>query len=189
MITKLKQFGFFTYGKTIPGLTIDGKPAPYAVVNEREVRAVAGLMLLMALFSFFHGFYLQNFLYLKITVVVFFIEFFIKVVIGTKFSIFGAIARIFVRNQKPDYVGAIQKRFAWALGLLMSTIMIILLLVLDVRGPINLAMCAICITLMFLESSFGICVGCKIYAFLLKHNIIPTPEHKPVCPGNVCSID
>jgi len=53
MITKLKRFGFFIYGKTIPGLTIDGKPAPYAVVNEREVRAGAGLMLLMALFHSF----------------------------------------------------------------------------------------------------------------------------------------
>jgi len=189
MIQYLKKHGFFTYGTTIPGLTIDGKPAPYSVVNEREVRAAAGLMLLLALFSFFHGFYLSDFSYLKITVVIFFIEFFIKVVVGTKFSIFGAIDRVFIKNQRPDYVGAIQKRFAWALGLLMSATMIILLLVLDVRGPINLAMCSICITLMFLESSFGICVGCKIYAFLLKHNIIATPEHKPVCPGNACSID
>jgi hypothetical protein len=30
-----------------------------------------------------------------------------------------------VKKQKPDYVGAIQKRFAWLIGLLMATAMLI----------------------------------------------------------------
>ena len=181
--------GLFVFGTVIPGLTIHGKPAPYPVVNEREVRAVAGMMFVMAFFSFFNALYLQNLSYLKITVVFFFIEFFLKTLIGTRFSILRPIARLFVGNQTPEYVGAIQKRFAWSLGLAMSSLMIILLFVFKTSGTPNLIMCSICMTLMFLESSFGICVGCKIYGFLVSKNIIKAPEHRPACPGNVCSID
>jgi hypothetical protein len=186
--TTLRQ-SLFKFGETIPGLVIHGKPAPYPVLNEREVRAGAGVMLVMAMFSFFHAFYLQDFLYLKVTVSFFFLEFFLKTVVGTRFSIVRQLVRPLVRNQAPEYVGAVQKRFAWGLGLAMSTAMLVMLFGFGTRGLPNLIMCGICMTLMFLETSFGICVGCKIYGFLLRRGWIAAPEHRPACPGNVCSIE
>jgi len=189
MLQKLKKYGFFTYGKTIPGLMIHGTPAPYPVLNERAIRAGAGMMFVIGLFSFFHAFYLQDFRFLQYAVLIFFFDFLMKVVVGTKFSPISIIANWIVRKQTPEYVGAIQKRFAWAIGLALSSTMVLLLFVFDVRGPVNLSICSLCLSFMYLETSFGICVGCKIYGFLLSHGLIKQPEYKPACPGNVCAVE
>jgi hypothetical protein len=188
MRERLKQYGFFVYGKEIPGLHIHGKPAPYPVLNERAIRAGAGIVFVLGFFSFFQALYLGNFLYLKLLVPVLFIDFLMKTIIGVRFSPVSAIANLVVRNQTPEWVGAIQKRFAWSIGLLLSGTMLLLLHVFEVRGWPNLTVCSVCLTFMFMESAFGICVGCKIYNWLLKKGLIKTPEHKPACPGNVCSI-
>lgn len=189
IISFLQNYGFFRYGKIIPGLTIHGKPAPYPVLNERAIRAGAGITLLLATLAFTQAFYLGNYVPLQIVVTLFFIDFFTKVILGTKFSPISNLANFVVANQKPEYVGAIQKRFAWAIGLMLSSTMIMLLFVLDIRGPINLSICTLCLTLMFLETSFGICVGCKIYNFLLARGVLSVPKYKPACPGNVCAIE
>ena len=188
MYATLKRYGFFTYGQVIPGLTIDGEPAPYPVLNERAVRAGAGIMLALGATAFALAFFQQNFLPLKIVVVFFFVDFLTKVVIGTRFSPVSNIAHLIVADQRPEYVGAIQKRFAWSIGLLMSLTMILLLFVFDVRGNINLAVCSFCLLVMWLETSFGICVGCKMYYGLIKAKLIKAPEYRPACPGGVCSL-
>jgi hypothetical protein len=189
MMKKLKQLGFFSYGEVIPGLKLYGKPAPYPVLNERSVRAGAGIMFVLGLFAFFQAFFLREFTYINIIVVIFFIDFFIKVVLGSKFSPITIIGDFLVRGQEPEYVGAIQKRFAWTIGLVLSVIMMTLIFGFSVMGPFNLVICILCLVFMFLESVVGVCVGCKIYNYLLAAKIIPQPEYKPVCPGNVCSID
>ncbi|MBY0310398.1 DUF4395 domain-containing protein [Patescibacteria group bacterium] len=189
VIEHMKRVGFFTYGTTIDGLVIHGKPAPYPVLNERAIRAGAGIMFVMAAFAFSQAWYLADYLPLKLVVVIFFVEFIMKVIVGTRFAPIGSIAAFMVRGQAPEYVGAVQKRFAWSLGLVLASAMILLLFAFDVRGPVNLAVCSICLTFMFLESSFGICVGCKIYNALLAWGLIATPLYKPVCPGNVCAIE
>ncbi len=188
-MNNLKKIGFFIYGKIIPGLMIYGKPAPYPVLNERSVRAGAGVMFAMAFFSVFQGFYLADYTYLKITVTLFFIDFLMKVIIGVRFSPFAFIGDLLVRGQEPEYVGAVQKRFAWSIGLLMSSVMMLLLYVFDFSKMYNLVICTLCLTFMFLESSVGFCVGCKLYGIFLKFGFIKTPEYKPVCPGNVCAIE
>lgn len=188
MIQKLHQYGFFKYGEVIPGLQIHGMPAPYPVLNERAIRATAGIMLALAFFGFSNAFFDKNLLPLKIVVVLFFIDFFTKVILGTKFSVLGKMGAFIVRNQEPEYVGAIQKRFAWSIGLLLSSIMILLLFVFQVTGPINLAICSICLTVMWFETSFGICIGCKLYYGLIKLGVLKAPQIRPACPGGVCSI-
>mgnify|MGYP000935186690 CR=1 FL=1 len=185
----LKKFTFGQIGSVIPGLTINGVPAPYPVINERAVRAGAGITFALAFFSFFHAFYLQDFSYLKILVVVLFIDFFSKVILGTRFSPFSRLAAWIVRAQKPEYVGSVQKRFAWSIGLAMSSTMLLLLFVFEVSGLPNLILCGVCLTFMFAESAFGICVGCKLYQWLLRAGIIDAPEYRPACPGNVCAIE
>lgn len=189
MLQTLRQYGFFTYGKLIPGLMLYGKPAPYPVLNERAIRAGAGIMFALGMFAFFHAFYLGNFFYIQILVSFFFFDFLMKVVVGIRFSPISQLAGWIVRKQAPEYVGAVQKRFAWSIGLTLATTMMLLLFVFDVRGYINLAVCGICLTFMFMESAFGICVGCKIYNGLLAAGIIKMPEHKPACAGNVCAIE
>lgn len=176
-------------GEIIPGLLIHGKPAPYPVVNERAIRAGAGITLVLGLFAFFHAFYLGDFLYLKLLLPVLFLDFLIKVTLGVRFSPLSRLASFIVRGQSKEYVGAIQKRFAWSIGLALSGTMILLIFVFGVTGAPNLIICGLCLTFMFFESAFGICVGCMIYSFLLKKNILTAPEYKPACPGNVCAIE
>lgn len=189
MIEQLKKRGFFVYGKVIPGLVIHGKAAPYPVLNERAIRAGAGMMFVIGFFSFMQAFYLQDYRFLQIAVSIFFFDFLMKVVVGTKYSPVSNIANWIVRKQTPDYVGAIQKRFAWAIGLALSGTMVALIFIFDIRGPVNLSICSLCLTFMFLETSFGICVGCKIYNFLLDKGVLAQPEYKPACPGNVCFVE
>jgi len=187
-LTDFKKLGFFTYGTIIPGLVIHGTPAPYPVLNERAIRAGAGIMFALGFFAFFQAFYLRDFTYIQVFVVLFFIDFFIKVVVGTKFSPVSYLANLIVRHQTPEYVGAVQKRFAWSIGLLLAGTMMILLFGFGIAGLPNLVICGICLIFMFMESAFGICVGCKMYNGLIGLGIIPAPEFKPACPGNVCAV-
>tara|TARA_B100001939_G_C16828734_1_gene567649 strand:+ start:197 stop:769 length:573 start_codon:yes stop_codon:yes gene_type:complete len=185
----LKSLGFLQYGKIIPGLMIHGQPAPYPVLNERAIRAGAGIMFVLGFFAFFQAFYLREFIFIQTFVLIFFFDFFMKVIVGTRFSPVSALANAIVSQQQPEYVGAIQKRFAWSIGLVLSSTMIVMLFVFGIQGLPNLIVCGICLTFMFMETAFGICVGCKIYNFLLDRGVIPQPEVKPACPGNVCAID
>jgi hypothetical protein len=189
MLEKLKSFGLFQYGKVIPGLMIHGKSAPYPVLNERAIRAGAGIMFVLGMFAFFQAFYLREFIFIQVFVFIFFVDFFMKVIIGTKFSPISQLANLIVSNQSPEYVGAVQKRFAWSIGLVLASTMIIMLFVFGIQGLPNLIVCGVCLTFMFLETSFGICVGCKIYNYLMSAGVIATPEYKPACPGNVCAIE
>jgi hypothetical protein len=188
MYKKLKSFGLFQFGTTIPNLTIHGEPAPYPVVNDRAVRAGAGIMLVLGATAFAFAFFEQNFTPLKAVVVLFFLDFLAKVVIGTRFSLIAQLGEYIVHKQTPEYVGAVQKRFAWSIGLLMSFSMILLLFIFDVRGVVNLTICAICLLVMWMETSFGICMGCKLYYGLIKAKVLKAPEVRPACPGGVCSL-
>jgi hypothetical protein len=109
LLQTLQSKGFFTYGKILPGLTIYGKPAPYPVLNERAVRAGAGIMFVMGFFSFMQALYSGVYEYLAFTVLFFFIDFVMKVIIGTRFSPISVVANWVVRKQTPEYIGAIQK--------------------------------------------------------------------------------
>jgi hypothetical protein len=86
-----------------------------------------------------------------------------------------------VNNQTAEYVGAPQKRFAWGIGLALATLMMYAVVLNDVRGPINMITCLICLMLLFFEAAFGICVGCKLFNLFNK-------EKAQLCPGNVCEI-
>lgn len=175
-------------GQIIPGLEIHGSPAPYGVINERAIRATAGIMLIVGMITFFIVFSTKNFSLLLPTVIVFWIQFFITVFFWPKYAPFSVLGRLLVSKQKPDYVWAVQKRFAWALGLLMASTMLFVTMVLWISGVLPMAICMTCLSLMWFESAAGICVWCKIYIFLLKKELIQTPIHRPACPGGACSI-
>lgn len=175
-------------GKIIPGLEIHGKPAPYPVLNERAIRATAWLMMLIGFITFVIVFTTKNYAYLYPTVVAFWLQFFITVVHWTKYAPFSAIGRFLVYKQKPEYVWAIQKRFARSIGLTMATAMLIVTAWFGIKWIAPFAICFTCLLFMWMESTLGICVGCKIYNWLIKIWWIKDPEHKPACPWWVCHI-
>ena len=165
---------FLQFGEDHPDYSV-------RVLNEREARGAAGIMFLFAMIAFMTAWFKGDFTPTKLTIVAFFIDFFIRVLINPRFSPTLIMARWMVNNQTAEYVGAPQKRFAWSIGLVLATFMIFLVVINDVRGPINMITCLVCLILLFFESAFGICVGCKMY------NLFNT-EKAQLCPGNVCEI-
>lgn len=176
------------FGVKIEGLKINGKPAPYPVFNEREIRAGAGLMFVVGFATMMYTVLTRDFGPIYWIIPFFFIDFAIKVFQGPGWSPFGYVGKILVSNQRPEWVGAVQKRFAWMIGLIMAFLMIFIVLVFEIRGLLPLSLCGICLTFMWMESSLGLCVGCKIYAWLLKFGIIPESDVRPACAGGVCEI-
>lgn len=53
LLSNLQKYGIGVAGATIPNLMIHGKPAPYPVVNERAVRAGAGMLFALGFFFIF----------------------------------------------------------------------------------------------------------------------------------------
>jgi len=164
----------FYFGEKVPGYDV-------RVLNEREVRAGAGILFFFALISFMNAWLTGNFNPTKLFVVAFLIDFTIRIFINPKYSPSLILGRIAVANQKVEYAGAPQKRFAWAMGFVLALAMFFLAVINDVRGPVNLLICIICLSFLFFESVFGICVGCKAYNMFHK-------DKAKLCPGGVCEI-
>ncbi|MBD3789647.1 MAG: DUF4395 domain-containing protein [Campylobacterales bacterium] len=165
---------YIYFGEEVKGYEIP-------VINEREARAAAGLLFLFALPSFMYSYLFHDFRFTKIFVTFFMIDFFIRILINPKYAPSIIAGRFFVSAQKPEYIGAAQKRWAWSIGLALAVIMFLLIVVFSIMTPIKIVICITCLILLFSESVFGICLGCKLYTFLSHNN----PRY---CPGDVCEI-
>jgi hypothetical protein len=159
------------FGEVVEGYAV-------RVFNEREVRASAGILFFFAIISFMNAWLVGDFELTRLFVVAFLIEFFVRIFINPRFAPSMIIARFFVRNQKPEYVSAAPKKWAWSLGLVLAITMFYLVVMHDIKGPINIFTCISCLTLLFFESAFGICLGCKIYSLFNRDN----------CPDGNCEI-
>ena len=115
------------------------------------------------------------------TLLVFFAFDFTMRVLQPRYAPSLLFGRFFVQNQTPEYVGAEQKRFAWALGFILAWPMFYYLVIAFEPNPIKALVCLICMILLFLESAFSICLGCKIFNFFKK-------EKATNCPGGVCEM-
>lgn len=153
---------------------------PVRVVNERAVRAAAGLLFFPAVVSFMHSFLLGNFQHTRLFIIVFLIDMTLRV-LNPRWSPSMILGGWIVRHQTPEWVGAPQKRFAWGLGLLLGLAMLWLMVFNRYMGPLNMLICATCLTLMFFETAFGICLGCKLYNLFNQ-------EKAQLCPGGVCEV-
>ncbi len=151
------------------------------VLNEREVRAGAGIMFVIALIAFMNAWFAGDFAPTKLVIVGFLLDFAIRVLINPRYSPSLVIGRFAVRNQTPELVGAPQKRFAWAIGLVLASAMLYLVVIENIRGPINLAICLFCLVLLFFESAFGICIGCRVHDLFAR-------EKARHCPGDSCEV-
>lgn len=152
------------------------------VLNEREVRAGAGILFAFALVSFMHSWLLGDFAWTRVFVIAFLMDFSIRVLVHPRYAPSLIIGRLAVRRQRPEWVGAPQKRFAWIVGWLLAAAMVWLIVLHDVIGPLNLLICATCLTLLFFESALGICLACRLYDAVFA-------KRARYCPGDACALD
>ncbi|MEY4736565.1 MAG: hypothetical protein RL302_884 [Pseudomonadota bacterium] len=151
------------------------------VLNERAVRASAGILFFLAVICFMNAWLTGNFQPTRVFVVSFLIEFTIRIFINPRFAPIMILGEWAVRKQQPEWTGAPQKRFAWAIGFVLAATMFYLVVLNNVIGPINLIVCSLCLILLFFETAFGICIGCNIYNMFNK-------EKAQLCPGGVCEM-
>lgn len=151
------------------------------VLNEREIRAAAGILFLATFLSLMFIVFKNDFLPIKYVITLFFVDFAIRVFVNPRFSPMLIIGRMIVGRQTPEYVGARQKRFAWIIGLVLSATMFVLMVVVNSYSPISGIICLICLIFLFFESAFGICLGCKFYPMFFKRKV-------QYCPGEVCDV-
>ncbi len=171
----------FNFGERVEGYEVK-------VLNERELRAGAGILFLVALLSFVNCIVMKNIMIMQTFVWIFLTEFVIRVLINPKYAPSLLLGRFMVNGQRPEYVGAKQKRFAWSIGLLLAIFFFFLTTVFPSATPIGEdslhnaligLSCMICLVLLYFESVFGICIGCKLYTLLNK-------KEAQYCPGNTC---
>ncbi len=161
------------FGETVEGYTIP-------VLNEREIRAAAGMLFFIMLLSIQNAMR-GNFTMLKFAVIGFLLDMMIRVFINPRYAPTLILGRLFVRNQTPEYVGARQKKFAWQIGIGLAVVMFVLIDILNTVSPISGLICFVCLIFLFFESVFGICLGCKVYPIFFKDKV-------QYCPGEVCDI-
>jgi hypothetical protein len=164
----------FQFGEARPEYSV-------RVLNERAVRAGAGIVFFFAIVSFMNAFLLGNYQPTRIFVVCFLLDFGLRIFVNPRFAPSLILGQWMVRKQQPEYVGAPQKRFAWAIGFVLALLMLYLLVLNQVIGPINMLVCSTCLILLFFETAFGICIGCSLYNLLNK-------EKAQLCPGGACEL-
>jgi hypothetical protein len=121
----------------------------------------------------------QDFTLVKYVIIIFLADFIIRVFVSPRFSSMLIIGRLIVSRQVPEYVGAPQKKFAWKIGLALSSLMFLLLVVLNSYSTITFVSCVLCLLFLFFESAFGICLGCWLYNMLYKNEA-------SICAGGTC---
>ena len=177
------------YGEKVPGYETN-------VIDEREARAAAGILFALGMMVLFVGIGYGHTIVARVYLAYLFTDFTIRL-ITPKYSPSLLLGKFAVRNQKPEYVGGMQKRFAWMLGWFISLPMMYWFVgypVITFSPEFSIGfqfnwditfykvmVCVLCATLMFLEAAFSVCVGCIIYKYITRRD----PTH---CPGGVCEV-
>ena len=160
-------------------------------INERALRARAGLLFLVPIILLFirldHGnhdeiivnaisgishvrVYSHTFAYSLIFFVMY--EMITPMFVNTAhFSITCALGSFFTRKQIPIYQVMRPKVFAWSIGLILAVLCQISLYF-TVMQSIAFYFLATCLLFMWLETACGICAGCYVYYLLARMGII-----------------
>jgi len=137
------------------------------VVDDVTVRLVAAVVLVLAIAAL--GLH-QWWIYAVLAV-----DFTLRVTFGPKASPAAqAVQRVVrprVRAAKAPTAGP-PKRFAAGIGAVLTTAAAVLW-ALGVAAPLVVAIGAVMVVFPALESIFGICVGCKAFAVLMKLGVVP----------------
>jgi hypothetical protein len=169
-----------TFGQRIPGLIVNGTELQAPVFNEHEVRAAAGITMVVGAVAFSFAYFQHQYIPLQAVASFFLLEFLIRVMLGIRYSPVGLAARLLMRSQPPQWVSAKPKRFAWTIGMVIALAMTVITNS-GIRGYLPRTMCLICLTLMWLESALGLCLGCKIHALAVKRGWTRIEASGEVC--------
>lgn len=162
------------FGETVEGFNIP-------VLNEREIRASAGILFVFMLIALMMIIFKGNFLMIKFIIILFLTDMVIRVFINPRFAPMLIIGRFIVSRQNPEYVGAPQKKFAWKIGIAFASFMLVLMIILNSFSILSGLTCLMCLLFLFFESAFGICLGCLVYGLFYKDKV-------QYCPGEVCDV-
>lgn len=150
------------------------------LINEREVRGAAGLLFVFGFYGFIVATLLGDVSVIRAFAIFFMIDMFIRLFIGPKWSPTILLASLLVFRMQPEMVGLPQKKFAWGLGYFLAVVGCFGFGWLGLPFALVGWLCVLCLTLLFLEAAFGLCVGCWLYRVIKREE----PEN---CPGGVCS--
>ena len=166
---------------------MDAEPLLAAAVDENEVRAAAGLTMVIGAVAFAYAYFAKQYVPLQVAASLFFVEFLVRVAAGLRYSPIGLVARAMTRRREAEWVSAKPKRFAWTLGLAMSLPMVVMTNI-GVRGMVPRTICLTCLSLMWLESVLGLCLGCKLYALLVRHDWTARDPAVEACAQGECEL-
>ena len=176
-----------SFAQRVSGVTVNGVELRAAVVNENQVRAAAGLTMVLGAVAFSFAYFQKHYIPLQVVSTFFFVEFLGRQTVGINRSPVGVIAKGMTLGQAPAWVSAKPKRFAWSLGLGMAFSMMIITNS-GIRGLLPRTICLICLTLMWMESVLGLCLGCKIHALLVRRGWASADAEFEVCAHGECQV-
>jgi hypothetical protein len=175
------------YGQSLYGQTPDGTALRAGVFNEHEVRAAAGLTMVLGTTAFVFAYFAQVYVPIQVVTTVFFVEFLVRVLFGFQYSPVRFVVRWMTRRRQPEWASAKPKRFAWTMGLVMAFSMMVITNA-GIRGALPLTICLICIALMWMEAVLGLCIGCEIHGFLVRRGWAKKDPAYEICAHGACSI-
>lgn len=164
----------------VTGSLTGSPPGPGPLVDERLVRAAAGLTLALGTVAFFAALLGHDYRPLRAVTVLFAADFALRLVAGPARSPVGVVAELLVRRLPAEPVSLRPKRFAWSLGLGMSVAMAAVTNA-GVTGWLPRSVCLVCLTLMWLEAVLGVCLGCQVHRLLVRRGLLAAD------PGLVCA--
>ncbi|HEX2103758.1 MAG TPA: DUF4395 domain-containing protein [Solirubrobacteraceae bacterium] len=135
-------------------------------VNEKAARVVAGVVALTGTVILATGWH-----WLLVPLAY---GFWARVLTGPTLSPLGRLAMrgIAPRLGAPKYVPGPPKRFAQGIGAVVSTTAAVLALGLDASGAADVGV-AVLVVAATLESVFGFCLGCRLFALLMRAGLVP----------------
>lgn len=164
--------------RPVIGEWVDGIDIP--VVNERAVRASAGILFLLGFAAWLTGVLTGDLQPMKSFGILFAVEMMLRLFVGTRFTPTLMLGTLATRAQRPEWVEARSKQFAWGLGLGMALLGCFSLGWLGLPAVIAQSICAGCLSLLFLEAAFGICLGCELSRRFAR-------EKPTMCAGDTCT--
>jgi Domain of unknown function (DUF4395) len=165
----------------------DGKLLYAPSVDEQHARVAAGITMALGAVAFVYANFDKRFLPIRSVSTFFAIDFLLRVTAGLERSPAGMAARWLTRRHPPQWVSAKPKRFAWTLGLVMSTAMAVITNG-GIHGWLPRSICLICLTLMWLEAVLGLCLGCEIYRIMVQRRWRAHDDAYEICANDACDI-
>lgn len=133
-----------------------------SVVNERAIRASAGILFVIGFSAWLSGVITGDLQFMRGFGILFAFEMFLRLFVGTRFTPTIALGTLITRPQRPEWVDAAPKQFAWWLGFVMALLGCLSLGWLGLPAIIAQVICGGCLLLLYAEAAFGICLGCEI---------------------------